>query len=234
VKTIKFLIGLLLLPLVVAATRTLAFAALSLTGTDVMGVSAGLWWMLGGFVLWVALFLLMPRPVRTYVLAHELSHAVWGLLMGARVSKLRVTDKGGSVMVSKTNFLITLAPYFFPFYTVLVLIAYALVSFFVKTDTYEPFWLALVGLSWGFHLTFTITTLMEHQPDIAEHGRLFSYVVIYILNLAGVAFWIAAVASPTVADTLQMLWFATLDAYEGAAGLLQTSVRLLRGASGGG
>ena len=48
-----------------------------------------------GFFLWVSLYITMPRPIRTYVLAHELTHALWAWLMGAHVSGMSLSKKGG-------------------------------------------------------------------------------------------------------------------------------------------
>ncbi|MFH0954291.1 MAG: hypothetical protein V1873_08175 [Verrucomicrobiota bacterium] len=192
----KVVWGLVLLPFCYAATRTLVFLVHSIQPLSYSSLPLSAWGLLIGFCLWVVLYLCLPRPMRTYVLAHELTHALWGWVMGARVSKLRVGKSGGSVSLSKDNFLITLAPYFFPLYTVLAIIGYNLVSVFVDLHTYEPFCLGLVGLTWGFHLTFTISTLLTHQPDIRACGRLFSYSFIYLMNVLGIALWIVMVASP--------------------------------------
>ena len=199
-KFLKLLIGLALLPACAAVTQALLQLLTGLGIPAIEQVPIHVWWLFGGFVFWIAIFFSMPRPIRTYVLAHELTHALWGMVMGARVSRLRVSKSGGSVTLSKSNILIALAPYFFPFYTVLVLVAHYVIGFFFDMSVYEPFWLALVGFTWGFHLTFTATTLMQQQPDIMEHGRIFSYALIYILNLAGIGLWVAGVTPPTVSD----------------------------------
>lgn len=199
-RPLKFLIGLLLLPLGWAVTRTLLQVVARLAPADVQHLPLETWWLLGGFVFWLILYLIMPRPFRTYVLGHELTHAFWGFLMGARVSGLRVAKSGGSVRVSKTNVLITLAPYFFPFYTVCVLVLYGLLSWRYDLTAYTPWWLAAIGFTWSFHLTFTLAVLMQEQPDIEEHGRLFSYTFIYLLNVVGVAAWIVCVTPATFAD----------------------------------
>jgi hypothetical protein len=156
------------------------------------------WSLLFGFLLWVILFMCLPRPTRSYVLAHELTHALWGWVMGANIKRVRVSKNGGSVTLTKSNFLIALAPYFFPLYTVLAILGYYIFSIFFDLRTYEPFWLGLVGLTWGFHVTFTITTLWQHQPDIRENGRLFSYALIYFMNVLGLCLWVVMVASPTL------------------------------------
>ena len=223
------LAGLLLLPLCVAVTRTVITLVLALRVTGTEEVSRGAWWLAGGFALWMAAFFLLSRPMRTYVLAHELTHALWGMAMGARVSKLRVSKQGGSVTLSKTNFLVTLAPYFFPLYTVLVILAHAVTGLFVDTRTYEPLWLGLVGASWGFHLTFTMHALAQPQPDIAAHGRLFSYAVIYIMNVLGIGLWIVAVGAPAWTLFASSLATESMAAYGGALALFGRSLQAAAG-----
>lgn len=200
---VRFTTGVILLPFCVAVTITLGDMLRLLLPESVVKAPASVIGLAMGFALWIFLYFVMPRPVRSYVLAHELTHALWGWFMGARIRKLKVSAKGGSVSLSKTNILIELAPYFFPFYTMLVILAYGLVSLFFDPTLYEPLWLGAVGLTWGFHLTFTISALFENQPDIHLNGRLFSYVLIYAMNLFGVCIWIIVVATPTWA------WFAT-------------------------
>jgi hypothetical protein len=208
-------VGLLLMPLCHAVAMTLITLVAALRHTSAGEVSQGGWWALGGFLLWLVLFFLMPRPVKTYVLAHELTHAFWGLMMGAKVGRLRVGDRGGSVELSKTNFLITLAPYFFPFYTMLALALRAVLGLFYDLSLYEPFWLGLFGLTWSFHLTFTVVTLMQEQPDIAEHGRIFSYTLILLLNLLGACLWLVAAGSPTWRLFSGSLLREAIDSYGG-------------------
>ncbi|HOW96620.1 MAG TPA: hypothetical protein PK634_02405, partial [Kiritimatiellia bacterium] len=140
-----------------------------------------------------------------------------------RVSRFRVGARGGSVTLSKSNFLITLAPYFFPLYTILVIALHGLLALFYDLRAYEPLWLGFVGLTWSFHLTFTVTTLRQRQPDIRIHGRLFSYALIYLLNLLGVGLGIVAVAAPTLAEFGAQLGADMLNLWE-------LGVRLSRGA----
>ena len=197
-RLLKLLAGLLLLPACVAATLTLTRLLQRLLPE---AVAAPHWFALGiGFSLWNFLYFSLARPVRAYVLAHEMTHALWGMCMGARVERLQVSARGGSVTLSKTNFLITLAPYFFPFYTLLVLAFFGLASLAADQTRWLAIWLALVGFTWGFHVTFTVSMLLIRQNDVREHGRLFSYAVIYLFNIAGIALWIAIAASPTVRE----------------------------------
>ena len=153
---------------------------------------------MGGFIFWLVLYFVLPRPVRTYVLAHELTHALWGWMMGARVSNLRVAEDKGSVTLSKTNFLITLAPYFFPLYTVLTIVLFGVLGLFYAVEQYHLWWMGMIGFTWGFHFTFTISTLMQHQSDIRACGHLFSYTFIYSLNTIGIGLWSVAVTPATL------------------------------------
>ena len=228
-RPVKFVFGLMLLPLCWAATGALIQAVASLAPPGLVQVSDEVWWLLAGFVLWIILYAALPRPVRTYVLAHELTHAFWAYLMGAKVSGLRVTPRGGSVRVSKTNVLITLAPYFFPFYTVCLIILYGLLSWRFDLTPYATWWLGAIGFTWAFHLTFTLSVLMERQPDIDEHGWLFSYALIYLLNIVGVAFWIVAVTPATFMPLLHAFLAGSQDAYAAVFGWLDKAWTLVAG-----
>jgi len=210
-KAIKFVIGLALLPFAYAISVSF-FQQLN-AHQDWSNLDLTTYWFAGGFVIWLLLFFMLPRPVLSYVLAHELTHALWGLLMGARVSRLRVSSKGGSVTLTKTNFLITLAPYFFPFYSILALIVYLLVNLKWDMSLYRPFWYAVFGLTWCFHLTFTVNMIGNHQPDIQEHGRIFSYIFIYCINLLTATILINLLAIMPLADILPAIRTNTTDAY---------------------
>jgi hypothetical protein len=204
-KFIKFIIGILLLPLCVVAAQV----CWGLLETAARPASAALLpapalALVSGFMLWLAVFSLFPRPVRSYILAHELTHALWGLLMGASISKISVKEDRGAVILSKTNFLITLAPYFFPLYTVLAIGLYYLLGRCCDVTRYYLLWLGLVGATWGFHLTFTVSALLQRQTDIRDQGRLFSYTVIFLANVIGICAWVISVSSATVAAAAKL------------------------------
>ncbi len=195
IRILRFLAGLLLIP--VCAASSMALYGL-LREIRSGAVPPDTWWLLGGFAFWLFAYFTLPRPVRSYILAHELTHALWGWLMGARVSNLRVGGDKGSVTLSKTNFLITLAPYFFPLYTVLTICLFGVLSLFYAVDRYHLWWMGMIGFTWGFHFTFTVSTLMQRQSDIRACGHLFSYALIYSLNATGIGLWTVAVTPATL------------------------------------
>jgi hypothetical protein len=192
------LAGILLLPVCLAATAS-AVAPLAASGLrgGTGASSPGVLALAAGVVLWLLLYFTLPRPVRSYVLAHELTHALWGWLLGARVHGIQFSRHGGQAQLSKTNVLIALAPYFCPFYTVVVIAAYGLSALCWNVRPYALFWLGLVGLTWSFHITFTVSTLRIEQPDLRLYGAFFSLVLIYLLNVIVLAVLLVSVTDMT-------------------------------------
>jgi hypothetical protein len=194
-RLLKFCVGILLLPACAALTMT----AWQLTRQLSLGPQAltdsALQAFVGGYVLWLAVFVFLPKPMRTYVLGHELTHALWALMMGARVSGLKVRKTGGQVRTTKTNWLIALAPYFFPFYAMLFMVLFFLAHAIWNFEPYMGLLFFLVGLGWSFHVTFTLMMLLTaEQPDIHLQGVLFSIVVIYCMNLLVMALMVTTLA----------------------------------------
>jgi hypothetical protein len=168
----------------------------------------------------------VPHPVRVYVLGHELTHALWGLLFGARPSDLRVGASGGSVRLTKSNLLITLAPYFFPFYTFLVVIAALITSAFLRPLPCLPLWMFLIGFTWAFHLLFTVETLTQRQPDIKLYGRMFSWVFIFLVNAFIVMAFLAVTTPLTFGMLFDSLWNRTFSAYAAVVNFVADAVKL--------
>ncbi len=200
-RFLRFLLGILLLPLAWAVTRAVILLVLeTATRTSITNLPAI---MLGtGFLLWALIYSLLPPPTKAYIWGHELTHALWGLLFGARIHNIRVNGGSGSVTLSKSNMLITLAPYFFPFYTFVVLLLRLIAHWVFPQYPLQPMWMFLIGFTWSFHCCFTINSLLIRQPDIQEHGRVFSWVFIYLLNLL-----VLAAGVLLLMPGVQFMWF---------------------------
>ncbi len=210
-RLLRLLIGIMLIPVCFITTRTAIALIKAVQPDSVSAIPPAAWAFVIGYIFWLFLYFTAPRPVRTYVLAHELTHALWGLFRGAEIHRMKVSKNGGSVTLSKTDFLITLAPYFFPLYAVLVVVIYYLLSIFWNMDKYYLYWLGLVGFTWGFHFTFTISSLLQRQSDIQQYGHLFSYVIIYLFNIIGIGLWTVLISSATIE---QMFGFTGLYSRE--------------------
>lgn len=177
-KWLKFILGVLLLPVCFGAASALS---------RVIGAAgnAHTFWVafIGGAACWLTVFLLLPKPMLIYVFGHELTHAVWTWIFGGRVKKFKVGSKGGHVIITKSNFLIALAPYFFPLYAALVILVYVLGHILWDWHHYVVWFHFLLGAAYAFHLTLTWYILQTRQSDITEQGYLFSATVIWIGNV---------------------------------------------------
>ncbi len=137
---------------------------------------------MGGAALWLVAFALLPKPLWAYVVGHETTHALWTLLCGGRVRSMKISPGGGHVLVSKTNPLITLAPYFFPLYSLIWVAGFCAGRFIWHWEADSPVFYAGLGLTYAFHLTLTAYVLRIRQPDIVQEGPVFSAIVIWLGN----------------------------------------------------
>ena len=211
---LRMLLGVALLPMCWGVVRAFCDSVVAAAGES-GGITAESIALLGGMLAFALCWMSVPHPVKTYVLGHELTHAIWGLLFGAVPSRLRVSESGGSVNLTKSNMLITLAPYFFPFYTFVVVVAAIVTYAFVRPLPWLPLWMFMVGFTWAFHVLFTIETLSQRQPDVKLYGRVFSWVFIFLANVALVLVFLAAVTSLSFAQLCGFLVNRVLDAYFG-------------------
>ena len=99
---------------------------------------------------------------------------------------------GGYIVTDTHNFWIALAPYFYPLYSFVVILGFGIASLFCDFTRVEDTllfmtplqWLfLLLGVTWAFHLSFTIWMIPKGQTDLTYHGTFFSLVIIYLVNL---------------------------------------------------
>lgn len=189
-RILRTLLGFLFLPLVIASSRAF-YSQLSEIGK----LSKNQLYFFVGIGVYAILHLIFYKPAYLYVLGHELVHAFSTWICGGQVKSFRVSSTGGSVSTTKSNLFILLAPYFFPVYTVGLSLVYFIGSFFRDLTLYLPFFLFLIGFSLAFHLILTADSLRTKQSDILKTGYLFSISLIYIVNLAIVAFILSLIFS---------------------------------------
>jgi len=177
-KWCKIIAGIVLLPVCLGATKALV-RVISATG------SADTFWaaVLAGVACWLAIWLLLPKPMWLYVVGHELTHALWTWIFGGKVKRFKATANGGHVVVTKTNFLIALAPYFFPLYVLAVVVAFSLGSFIWGWARYRVWFHLLLGAAYAFHATLTWQVLRTRQSDLTQQGYFFSAVIIWLGNV---------------------------------------------------
>ena len=90
-----------------------------------------------------------------YVFGHELTHALWTWLFLGSVKKFKASAKGGKVVITRENFLITLAPYFFPLYAVFVVLVFWAGDLIWVWTQYRMWFHLMLGVAYSFHITLT-------------------------------------------------------------------------------
>lgn len=182
-KIAKILFGILLLPLCIGFTWQLAATLITITYK-----AEAPYFFIAGCLTYFVFHLLFKKPILTYVVGHELTHAVFAVLFGGSVKSFQASDRGGRVTISKSNFIITLAPYFFPLYTFFALICYWIARISEANSVTINVLVFISGATFMFHVILTFIFLQEDQADIREHGHVFSYPLIYLFNTIFAAF----------------------------------------------
>lgn len=143
------------------------------SGRDLIFIAAG-------FVSFIIIWRIFKRHLQVVcTFEHELTHLLFGLLFLKRPHSFVVTrHDGGYVELSGGNFLITLAPYFFP------TVSYCLLplAYFVPPK-FQPVFLAVMGTSLAFHFISTWGELHWRQTDLRKVGFLFSLFFLPVANL---------------------------------------------------
>lgn len=179
-----FLLALAGLPALWALGRTFLIGLSAGTVDGVLFTPSRLAFV-AGFGLLIGFYLWKGRDWSVfYVFAHEMTHALAGLLFFARIHRINIRETGGFVELSKSNVIITLAPYCIPFYLLIALVCCALTNAFLPGRIPVTLWSGIFGFFTGYHLFYTVDSILSvDQPDILEYGRLFSCWFILTVNL---------------------------------------------------
>jgi hypothetical protein len=170
---LKWPVALAMLLLLLPASATLARALWQ------MAEQPQSWWPLGaGLLCFALLWMLWLRHATEghwlYALEHELTHALFAVLTFNKVTDLNAARGTGHLAYEgRGNWLISLAPYFFPTFCVLPLLA---LQFAVAAA--QPWLLGLLGFCLGMHLHGSAIETHWHQPDLERYGRLASWCIV--------------------------------------------------------
>jgi len=155
-------------------------------------------------------------------LEHELTHAIFAWATGHRIVAFRASvGRGGEVrFLGRGNWLITIAPYFFPTAALtLLLIAYLMPISFLPWHGF------FLGIALGFHLASTYRETHRDQSDLQLVGGRFCWMFLPTANLAvlgllvawvhggsaDVGVWLNHVRAPVAALADQWPKVGTLD-----------------------
>jgi Peptidase M50B-like len=178
-RIVKLLLGIALIPFCLGFTWQFGIEVFSLAYKP-----AAPYYFLAGAFTYLTMHLMFRKPIFSYVIAHELTHALFAVLFGGSVKSLQASERGGRVMVTKSNFIITLAPYFFPLYTSIAFLLYGAAIAAHAGTTAINLLIGISGAAFSFHIVLTFIFLQADQSDIREQGVFFSYPLIYLFNIA--------------------------------------------------
>lgn len=162
------------------------------------------------FVLWLVYFSKPSAGSFFSTFEHELTHAVFAWITFKRVTGLIATwNEGGSCRVEGgQNWLIFIAPYFFP---TLMLVPIAL-SFVVKREYFESVEI-LLGAVMAYHMTSTYVETHRGQTDLQETSFLFAFLFLPAANVMiyGAALIYFVRGANDASDYVFDCWFSAWD-----------------------
>lgn len=186
-RLMRWSIATLLLPFCWVTTWTFLSRFSQATVDQNFWKSSEFWYFATGALVMIGWFwsgLLATFFLYLYVLGHELTHAVFVLLYRGKVTEFHVSVDGGYITTNKTNLVIALSPYFVPFWSVVCAVIYALLRYFTGiSHEWDRALYAIMGVTWTFHMIWTLWMIPRDQPDLKENGTFLSLTVIYFANL---------------------------------------------------
>jgi len=183
----RWLAGILLLPLCWVTMWTLLSRFSHATFDQGFWQTAAFWYFATGSLLmggwfWSGYF--ESYFLYLYVLGHELTHVLFVVIFRGKVTDFHVSPAGGFITTTKTNLIIALSPYFVPFWAVVFALFYGILKLCVNVNPVcDLVFYGLMGVSWTFHMVWTLWMIPRDQPDLKENGTFLSLVVIFLANL---------------------------------------------------
>jgi hypothetical protein len=175
----KFIISILAVPFIISASYSLYHEIVKIYSVD-----SNQWYFLLGIVVYLIIHTVLFKPNIVYIFGHELTHALAMFVSAGKVKSFKVSKKGGEVKGTKANLFISLAPYFFPTYTLIITLLWYIAKQFWDIRDFISVFLFAVGLTLTFHFVMTVEFLKTKQPDLVKSGYLFSITLIYLINLS--------------------------------------------------
>ncbi|HBE68990.1 MAG TPA: hypothetical protein DDW52_12650 [Planctomycetaceae bacterium] len=128
------------------------------------------------------------------IFEHELTHALFAVATLHRIVGFRASvGRGGEVRFAGTgNWLITVAPYFFP--TVALLLF--LLAYLMPLAAF-PWQRFLLGVALGYHVVSTYRETHRDQTDITRLGSTFCWLFLPAANVAVVGLLVAFAHDPS-------------------------------------
>ncbi len=149
-------------------------------------LSDPVWFTSVGVLVFISLTimrLLEPLLMYTYVLGHELTHAIAIFLSGGTVRDFKIDTEGGYVETESDNMFIALSPYFVPLWMLIWMGVLWCINYAAPFEEYNAWFYAGFGFWWCFHVYWTLRIMPREQPDLLENGALLSTQIILLMNI---------------------------------------------------
>ncbi len=117
-----------------------------------------------------------------YVFGHEVTHAIFVFFCYGKVSGFKADVNGGYIIANRSNILVSLSPYIFPFWTLVVGLLFLISGTLFDITPYLTFYSILFGATWAFNLAWTIFMIPLGQSDLKNNGTFLSLIVIFLSN----------------------------------------------------
>lgn len=137
--------------------------------------------LLAGVVFFIFSKTMMDASVRTsmQIMAHEFTHSFFALLTFHKVKHIRLNpdDTGGEMgFVGDGNWLIIIAPYFFPLFCFIYI---CVINFLPK----QLIWNGILGYFLGYHIDTVFSQIHPDQTDLKKVGFRFCFMFLPGINL---------------------------------------------------
>jgi len=148
-----------------------------------------LFFVIGMAVTFVALLVPLIRQLllAVYVYGHEATHSLFVFMCYGKVTDFNASPDGGYVIANRGNILVALSPYILPFWTLVVVCVFGVLSLFFDQTRLLPYWFMLFGSTWIFNLFWTGWMIPLGQSDLSSNGTFFSLTLIYLTNVLGLS-----------------------------------------------
>ena len=142
-------------------------------------------WFALPFIATSVVFFMLPFLGGSFlaIMEHELTHMLFAILTGHKPVDLEVNQNKGGYLAfqGESNWLIALAPYFFPTFAVVIMLA-SLVYMGMDKPLPDIYW-AVFGTMCGYHLVSTILEIHPKQTDFKSAGYVFTIAFLPGINL---------------------------------------------------
>ena len=149
--------------------------------------------LFGGFFLFFISRSMMDSSVKSNmeIVAHEMTHAFFALLTLHKVTGIRVEgdNSGGNMSFEgEGNWLIVIAPYFFPLFGFFYMIAFSVYTHFAPSNLILN---GILGFFIGYHLDTVGSQIHEKQTDLPKVSYKFCAMFLPAANLWAVCSMLA-------------------------------------------